>query len=152
ARLLELFAHGAVIRVSRKLQHADALQARQQLTQQRETLGVNLWANKGKACDITAGAGEARDETGADRVASGPKKDWYRGRGILGRLRGGRAPRHDDFHVEPNELLREGAEELGSAVGVASFDEQIPAHHPAESAQRRVFHLEVGRSWQRTRR
>ena len=58
--------------------------------------------------------------------------------------------RHDDLHLEPNELLREGSEELGSAVGVASLDEQILALCPTKFAQRSVCLLEHGRSRSRT--
>ncbi len=112
------------------------MQARQQLVQQGESLGLDLWANIGKAGDIAARPGEARDETAADRIGGGTNDDGDGGRGVLGRQYGVRAPRDDDLHLEPNELLRQGAEELGS-FGVASFNEQIPDLHPAECAQRR---------------
>jgi hypothetical protein len=135
---LVLFVLDAKNRVGRILQHADALRGRQQLAQQRETLGVELRGNNGIAGDIAARPGQACDETGADRVASGPNNDRYGGCRVLRRKCGVRAISRDEFHLEPNELLREGSEELGFAVCVASFDEQILALHPAEFAQMRV--------------
>jgi hypothetical protein len=53
-RLLKLLPHGAKVRIVRILQHADALQTRQQLAQQAETLCVNLQFKNGKAGDIAA--------------------------------------------------------------------------------------------------
>jgi hypothetical protein len=90
------------------------LHARQQLAQQGETLSVDLRASKGKAGDIAAGPRQARDETAADRIAGGTNDDGDGGRGVLGRQHGVRANRHDDLHLEPNELLCQGSEELGS--------------------------------------
>ena len=125
------------------------MQARQQLAQQGELLGLDLWAKTGKAGDIAARPGEARDETAADRILGGTNDDGDGGRGVLGRQYGVRAKRDDDLHLEPNELLRHGAEELGS-FGVASFNEQIPALHPAECAQRRGELLGLRRSLRQT--
>ena len=125
------------------------MHARQQLAQQGETLGLDLWANNGKAGDIATRPGEARDETAANRIGGGTNDDGDGGRGVLGRQHGVRANRHDDLHLEPNELLRQGDEELGS-FGVASFNEQIPALHPAECAQKRGYLLGLGRSLRQT--
>jgi hypothetical protein len=69
-------------------------------------IGVKLWANNGKACDIAARPGQASDDTGADEVASGVNDDRYRGSSVLRRNGCVHTVGSDEFHLEPNELLR----------------------------------------------
>src|SRR5262249_49870581 len=45
------------------------------------------------------------------------------------------APRHDDVHIELDEIRRQLGEPLGNPLGIAIFDEDVRAGSPAEFAQ-----------------
>src|SRR5438876_8140056 len=78
---------------------------------------------------------EARDETAPHRIASAGDDDGDSLRRLLGGESRGRAPGHDDVHVEPDEPRREIRESLISPLRASLLERNALSLHVTEVAK-----------------
>src|SRR5262249_36850075 len=89
----------------------------------------------GEAGHISAGACEACDEAGADRVTRDRKNDRYEGCRALGDQRIKIAAHLHDVHLPADELRYNFSAAFGASFRPAVFDRNVAAFDPAELAQ-----------------
>src|SRR5262245_35880500 len=85
--------------------------------------------------DVAAWPRETRYEPDCDRLGETQSDDRDCSRRIPGGLGRGGGRRHDDVHLEPDELVREGRQTIGLALRVSILNEQSSALDPPELAQ-----------------
>ena len=89
-----------------------------------EQLDVLLPEPGDEACQaghIPARAGEARDQSFADRISINRHDDGDRGRGLTRRSRLAHRGRHNDMHASAHEI----AGEVSEAVGLAGCERKL---------------------------
>jgi hypothetical protein len=87
------------------------------------------------ATRVAARAGQARDETSSDRVASTPHDDRdTRGRSSRGACRFG-AHRDDDIYLVLDQLVGQLTETVAPATGEAVLEMDVLVLHPAKLVQ-----------------
>src|SRR5262245_50737359 len=128
--------------------------------QQLQPLRPYFQSQRGRACEVTAGAAQARDQPEVDRVTRYKEDDWScLGRGLRRKNRRGRW-RDNYSHLAMNKISRQCRQFVVPAFGPEIFDRHILAldksgrlQPQAECAQ--PVYVQVGRvaaykpnSWQ----
>src|SRR5437016_2768318 len=106
------------------------------LLEQLQLFGDGFQAGvAGHSCDVPARAREARDEPGANRIATGNHDDGDRLGGVLGCRHSLRPPRYDEVHLEPDQLGRQVGQPVDPILRISIVDDNILALNPPELAQ-----------------
>src|SRR5216684_8696420 len=113
----------------------DARHVRHGLFQKLKPFCSQARAKYRQACDVSTWVREARDEAAPHRIASAGHDDGDRRRRLLGCESRGRAPGHDDIHVEPNELGRETGESLVPPLRASLLERNALSFHVTEVAK-----------------
>ena len=98
----------------------------------------------GQPCDVPARAREARDEPEPDRIANADHDDGDRPVAFLAATAAGVAHRHDDVHLEPDQLGREVGQPLEPALRKSILDDDVLALDLAELPQALPERVEYG--------
>jgi hypothetical protein len=99
---------------------------------------------EGQAGDVPARPGQARDHPGCDGIGHRPNDDRDRLGHLLGRQRAGHRCRHEDVHVQPDQLGDERGEALGLALRRSVLNGNVVALDVAQVAQPLPEGLDLG--------
>src|SRR5499427_9619988 len=116
------------------------------LLEQLQLFGDDFQAGAaGHPCDVPARAREARDESGANRIANGNHDDGDRLGGVPGCRHSLRPLRYDEVHLEPDQLGRQVGQPVDPTLRISIVDDNILALNPPELAQPLPERVEQGR-------
>ena len=140
---LEGLSHSGVVRIREDRHPA---QARDRILEQLEPFRRELGNEERVAGDVAAGAREARDDARSNGVADVGHDHRNRiRRGCLLRGEGARCRvRHDDIHLEPDELGGELGKTVILTFGEAKLDDDILALDVTQVAQSRPECIDAG--------
>jgi hypothetical protein len=112
----------------------EASHARNRLLEELDALWVEIAGDDRHAGEVPPWARQARDKSLRDGIAD-DEHDRDRGRRPLGRPRRWASVRHEDLHLEPDEISGELGVPLGSPARVPLLDREIAALDPPEFLQ-----------------
>ena len=110
-----------------------AAQARQDLLEDLQPLGVELRDEDGRAGDIPAWTREALDSPDRDGLADDPDHDGDRARGPLCGKGAGHAVSHQHVGLQPNELGGQFGKTFVLPLGPPELDDEVLALGIAET-------------------
>jgi hypothetical protein len=108
-------------------EHGHAGDSGNRLLEQLQPLADQLRRESGHSSDVSPRPRQAGHEPTPDRIVMIRHDDGDRRRGAPGRLGSGCGARDYDVHLEPNKLVHEGGESVGSFPVPSTLDEDVLA-------------------------
>jgi len=124
-------------------ENAHARQARAHLAENLQSLSTELRGDHGQPRDISAGAGQARDEPLPHGIATAQHDDGDRLRRLLGGESRDPALGDDDIHFETDQLGRQIRKPFSSSVCVPDLEGYVPSFDVTQLAQALSEHVEA---------
>jgi hypothetical protein len=116
-------------------QHGDATALGRDFLEELQPLAGELRAQGAQARDVAPWVRQAGDEPLPNRITGARHHNRDRARGVLGRPDRVAAPRHDDVHLEPNQLGRQVGEPLVPPLRIPVLNDEVLALDVVELAQ-----------------